>query len=218
MALLQHAIFIKSATAMRELPGDSVAEVAIGGRSNSGKSSAINALANRRRLAFVSKTPGRTQEINYFRIADGKYLVDLPGYGYAKVPGDIQRRWHAFLNEFLQERPPLSGLVLVMDSRHPLTENDANMLNWFAQTGKPVHILLTKADKLTRQQAARVLGEVRGAVEPHYPHFSAQLFSSVSRSGIEEAESVIARWLDITPKKGNKNPRLKGSKTGGKTP
>jgi GTP-binding protein len=210
MPLLQHAIFLKSASAMGDLPGDSVAEVAIGGRSNSGKSSAINALANRRRLAYISKTPGRTQEINYFRITDGKYLVDLPGYGYAKVPGNVQRQWHEFLNEFLQVRAPLAGLLLVMDARHPLTENDANMLNWFAPTGKPVHILLTKADKLTRQQAARVLRDVRAAVEPHYPHFSVQLFSSVDRLGLEEAESVIARWLGIKPEKSNKKPPVKG--------
>jgi GTP-binding protein len=210
MPLLQHAIFIKSASAMGDLPDDSVAEVAIGGRSNSGKSSVINVLANRRRLAFVSKTPGRTQEINYFRIVNGRYLVDLPGYGYAKVPGSVQRQWHEFLNEFLQVRAPLAGLLLVMDARHPLTQNDANMLNWFAQTGKPVHILLTKADKLTTQQAKRVLREVQAEVEPHYPHFSAQLFSSVSRMGLEETESVIARWLGINLEKSNKKPPVKG--------
>lgn len=218
MALFQNATFLKSAVAWHDLPRDSEVEVAIAGRSNAGKSSAINALANRRRLAFVSKTPGRTQEINYFRIAAGKYLVDLPGYGYAKVPGEIQQRWQAFLGEFLSARGALAGLVLVMDVRHPLTEIDQVMLQWFAPTGKPVHVLLTKSDKLTRQAALKTLREVDAFLARHHPQHSVQLFSSVKRSGLEEAEQVIAGWLGVTPDAEIKNPRLKGSKTGGETP
>ncbi|HEX6828839.1 MAG TPA: ribosome biogenesis GTP-binding protein YihA/YsxC, partial [Burkholderiales bacterium] len=131
MALLQHASFVTSATAAEHLPPDSLLEVAVAGRSNAGKSSAINALAGRHRLAFVSKTPGRTQEINYFRVSEGKYLVDLPGYGYAKVPGQIRQRWKAFLGEFLRTRRQLAGLILIMDARHPVTELDLRLLEWF---------------------------------------------------------------------------------------
>jgi len=218
MALFQNATFLKSATSQRDLPRDSCAEVAIAGRSNAGKSSALNALANRRRLAFVSKTPGRTQEINYFQIAEGRYLVDLPGYGYAKVPGEIKQRWQAFLGEFLSTREVLAGLVLVMDVRHPLTELDRVTLEWFAPTGKPVHVLLTKSDKLTRQAALKTLDEVDAFLAQHHPRHSVQLFSSVKRSGLEEAERVIAGWLGITRPAEIKNPRLKGSKTGGETP
>jgi len=218
MSLFQNATFLKSAVAPRDLPPDSRAEVAIAGRSNAGKSSAINALANRRRLAFVSRTPGRTQEINYFRIAEGKYLVDLPGYGYSKVPGEIKQRWQALLGEFLSTRHALAGLVLVMDVRHPLTEIDRVMLEWFAPTGKPVHVLLTKSDKLTRQAALKTLRDVDAFLARHHPRHSVQLFSSVKRSGLEEAEAVIAGWLGLARETRIKNPRLKGSKTGGETP
>ncbi len=218
MALFQNATFLKSAVSWRDLPPDSQVEVAIAGRSNAGKSSAINALANRRRLAFVSKTPGRTQEINYFQIADGKYLVDLPGYGYAKVPGEIRRRWQDFVGEFLSNRETLAGLVLVMDARHPLTDIDRVMLEWFAPTGKPVHVLLTKSDKLTRQAGLKTLATVDAFLALHHPQHSVQLFSSVKRSGLEQAEGVIAGWLGIAPEAGIKNPRLKGNKTGGETP
>jgi GTP-binding protein len=207
MALLQHATFVTSATAAPHLPVDSELEVAVAGRSNAGKSSAINALAGRRRLAFVSKTPGRTQEINYFRIVDGKYLVDLPGYGYAKVPANIRKRWEAFLGEFLHARPQLAGLIVIMDVRHPVTELDLRLLDWFAPTGKPVHVLLTKSDKLTRQASAKTLIQVRRFLDDHYPGYTAQLFSSVSRSGVDTAEEVIAGWLQLTR---NKKPPVKG--------
>jgi GTP-binding protein len=216
MALLQHATFVTSATAAAHLPRDSHVEVAVAGRSNAGKSSAINTLAGRHRLAFVSKTPGRTQEINYFRLAEGKYLVDLPGYGYARVPAEIKQRWQAFLGEFLRSRAQLAGLILIMDARHPVTELDLRLLEWFAPTGKPLHVLLTKADKLTRRAASKALAGVRQFLEEHYPGYTAQLFSSVDRSGLEEAERVIAEWLGLAQE--TKSPRLKGSKTGGTTP
>jgi GTP-binding protein len=138
---------------------------------------------------------------------DGKYLVDLPGYGYAKVPAQIKKRWEAFLGEFLRLRPQLAGLIVIMDVRHPVTDLDLRLLDWFAPTGKPVHVLLTKSDKLTRQASSKTLAQVRRFLDDHYPGFTAQLFSSVSRSGVESAEQVIAGWLRLT---GNKKPPVKG--------
>ncbi len=190
---LPQASFSLSAAHPADLP-DSRAEAAFVGRSNAGKSSALNTLARHNRLAFVSKTPGRTQLINFFSLGDGAYLVDLPGYGYAKVPAEVRRRWEGFLSAYLQNRTTLMGLVLIMDARHPLTPLDWRMLNWFAPAGRPVHILLTKADKLSRGAGVKTLGEVRRALETR-PQVSAQLFSSLSRLGAEEAEAVIAGWL-----------------------
>ena len=191
---LPQASFSLSAARAADLP-DSRAEVAFVGRSNAGKSSALNTLVRHNRLAFVSKTPGRTQLINFFSLGDGAYLVDLPGYGYAKVPAEVRRRWEEFLSIYLQSRAPLMGLVLIMDVRHPLTPLDWRMLDWFTPTGRPVHILLTKADKLSRGAGLKTLGEVRRALESR-PLASAQLFSSLNRLGAEEAEAVIAAWLE----------------------
>ncbi len=190
---LAQASFSLSAARAADLP-ESRAEVAFVGRSNAGKSSALNTLARHNRLAFVSKTPGRTQLINFFSVGSDAYLVDLPGYGYAKVPPEVRRRWEDFLAAYLQDRASLRGLVLIMDVRHPLTPLDWRMLDWFAPTGRPVHILLTKADKLSRGAGLKALGEVRRALE-NRPLVSAQLFSSLSRLGVEEAEAVIAAWL-----------------------
>ena len=139
-------------------------EVAFAGRSNAGKSSAINTLANRK-LAFVSKTPGRTQLLNFFRISDGNYLVDLPGYGYAEVPESVRKHWQTVLAQYLETRAELAGLVLIMDIRHPLTPLDQQMLSWFGPTGRPIHILLTKADKLSKSNAGATLREVRTALQ-----------------------------------------------------
>jgi GTP-binding protein len=169
--------------------------VAFAGRSNAGKSSAINALANRTRLAFTSKTPGRTQHINYFSLGDNWFLVDLPGYGYAKVPPDVQQHWENLLSEYLQKRDSLCGLVVIMDARHPLTNLDEQMLTWFAPTGKPVHVLLTKSDKLSRQQALLTLNRIKRYLAEHYPHCSVQLFSSLKKIGLDEANMVISGWL-----------------------
>ena len=190
---LAQASFSLSAAGAADFP-ESRAEAAFVGRSNAGKSSALNTLARHNRLAFVSKTPGRTQLINFFSVGSDAYLVDLPGYGYAKVPPEVRRRWEDFLSAYLQDRASLMGLVLIMDVRHPLTPLDWSMLDWFAPTGRPVHILLTKADKLSRGAGLKVLGEVRRALE-NRPLVSAQLFSSLSRLGVEEAEAVIAAWL-----------------------
>ena len=190
---LPQASFSLSAASPADLP-ESRAEVAFVGRSNAGKSSALNALARHNRLAFVSKTPGRTQLINFFAVGQDTFLVDLPGYGYAKVPLDVRKKWENFLSGYLQFRPSLMGLVLIMDVRHPLTSLDWRMLDWFAPTGRPVHILLTKADKLSRGAGLKALNDVRRVLESRHG-VSAQLFSSLSKLGVEEAETVIAAWL-----------------------
>lgn len=198
MALFQEAQFFISAEKLADLPPPRGIEIAFAGRSNAGKSSVINTLANRNRLAFVSKTPGRTQLINFFSLGGDRFLVDLPGYGYAEVPEKIRRHWQSVLSRYLMERESLGGLVLIMDARHPLKPLDQQMLDWFLPTGKPVHVLLTKADKLSRQQAAAALHSTRAELERHYPNCTVQLFSSLKRTGIEEAEAVIGRWLSTT--------------------
>lgn len=193
MTPFSHAVYAASAATLAQLP-DSRREVAFAGRSNAGKSSAINTLARHNRLAFVSKTPGRTQLINFFALGGQKFVVDLPGYGYAKVPPELRARWEKVLSAYLQTREALAGLVLIMDARHPLTPLDRQMLDWFMPRGLPVHILLTKADKLSRGAAHKTLQEVRSALKA-CPQVSVQLFSSLAKQGIEEAESVIAGWL-----------------------
>lgn len=211
MSFLHGAHFVTSAYHLDDLPPPAGAEIAFAGRSNAGKSSAINALANRSRLAFVSKTPGRTQLINFFRLGDKHYLVDLPGYGYAKVPAEIRQHWQQVLSVYLQTRMSLRGLVLIMDARHPLTPLDRQMLDWFLPAGRPVHILLTKADKLSRQQALAALRSVRSELETSYPNCTAQLFSSPKREGIEEAEAAINCLLEgRKPDDGHKKPPVKG--------
>lgn len=198
MSLFRNARFVRSVHDLRDLPPPAGFEVAFAGRSNAGKSSAINTLADHNRLAFVSKTPGRTQLINFFELASGAYLVDLPGYGYAKVPETIRKHWEHSLATYLQTRSSLQGLVLVMDARHPLTPRDRLMLEWFAPTGRPVHVLLTKADKLSRGAAARTLQEVRKDLRSYGESYSAQLFSSLKATGIEEAEAVLSGWLGLS--------------------
>ncbi len=195
MGLFSRAIFFTTVNHLRDLPLHGGREVAFAGRSNAGKSSAINTLANHVRLAYTSKTPGRTQHLNYFDLGDSRFLVDLPGYGYAKVPPDVKAHWEGLLSEYLQTRGALCGLVLIMDARHPLTERDMQMLDWFGPTGKPVHILLTKSDKLSRQQASMTLNRVKLHLAQHFPHCSVQLFSSLKKIGMEEAEAVIAGWF-----------------------
>ena len=195
MGLFSKAEFFTTVNHLRDLPLHGGKEVAFVGRSNAGKSSAINTLANHTRLAYTSKTPGRTQHLNYFSLGDSKFLVDLPGYGYARVPPDVQKHWEALLSQYLQTREALCGLVIIMDARHPLTALDEQMLDWFAQTGKPVHVLLTKSDKLSRQQATQTLHGVKSFFAEHFPNYSVQLFSSLKKIGTEEAEAVIAGWF-----------------------
>jgi GTP-binding protein len=194
MSFLQNASYVTSAATMAQLPY-SRAEIAFAGRSNAGKSSAINTLARHNRLAFVSKTPGRTQLINYFALEPDVFLVDLPGYGYAKVPLEIRTRWENVLSTYLQSREALRGMVLIMDARHPLTPLDWQMLEWFAPTGKPVHVLLTKSDKLSRSEAMKTLMAVKKDLA-EWPWVTVQLFSSLKKQGMEECERVIASWLE----------------------
>ena len=195
MSLFRHAVFEVSVAKPLDLPPSNAPEIAFAGRSNAGKSSAINTLAGHTRLAFVSKTPGRTQLINLFRLRGGAYLVDLPGYGYAAVPESVRKQWRGLLEHYLTRRANLVGLVLIMDARYPLTELDAQMIDWFVVTGNPIHILLTKSDKLSRQEATKTLLEVRDAVGVYGVQITVQLFSSLKKSGIEEAEKMIGRWL-----------------------
>jgi GTP-binding protein len=197
MPLFANAVFEISAAKLSDLPPPSGAEIAFAGRSNSGKSSAINTLARRTRLAFVSKTPGRTQLINFFRLVNGAFLVDLPGYGYADVPEEIRRQWQGVLAAYLTRRTSICGMVLIMDARRPLTDLDRQMLEWFGPTGKPIHILLTKSDKLTRSEAAKTLSAVRSQLTPWAEQVSVQLFSSLKKTGMEEAEKIIGSWLGL---------------------
>ena len=196
MNLLDGVTFYISANSLKDLPVHGGKEIAFAGRSNAGKSSAINALARRAKLAFTSKTPGRTQQINYFRLNSGHFLVDLPGYGYAKVPITIRKHWEAFLAQYLLTRKTLTGLVLIVDIRHPLKDLDLQMLEWFSTTQKAVHILLTKSDKLSRQQAIMALNQVEDFLKIDYPMVSVQLFSSNKSIGIEEANKVLQNWIE----------------------
>lgn len=171
-------------------------EIAIVGRSNAGKSSLLNTLTNQNRLAYTSKTPGRTQHINYFEVKDGVHLVDLPGYGYAKVPEAIRNHWVGLLGDYLQFRKEIIGLVLIMDTRHPLKDLDLQMIQFFSQTGKPLHIVLSKSDKLNNQEKVAVLRDVKKAVAEYgFVNLSVQLFSSLKRVGIEELEIKLSDWL-----------------------
>ena len=198
MPLFQNASFFISAHHLRDLPPASGIEVAFAGRSNAGKSSALNTLANHNRLAYVSKQPGRTQLINFFTLGNDRHLVDLPGYGYAKVPESMRAHWQSVLARYLSERTSLAGLVLVMDSRHPLQPLDRQMLDWFCPSGKPVHVLLTKSDKLSRGEAGLTLAKTRKELLASWGEScTVQLFSSSKKLGVEEAEKVIGAWLFV---------------------
>lgn len=184
------------------LPDDG-REVAFAGRSNVGKSTAINAITGRRSLARISKTPGRTRQIVFFAVDQTRHLVDLPGYGYAKAPANLRRHWEQVIEHYFHTRRSLCGLILPMDARHPLTALDEQMLHWCEDAGLPVHILLTKSDKLSRAKASAALQQVRKRLSHYDCQVSVQLFSAPSQTGIEEARSVITGWLglDSLPKK-----------------
>jgi GTP-binding protein len=203
MPLFQQATFLTTVAQLRDLPPDSVREVAFAGRSNAGKSSAINTLAGRVRLAYVSKTPGRTQHLNYFTLAEGRYFVDLPGYGYAKAPVEIRAQWEGLIGPYLSKREQLAGLVVIMDIRRPLTDLDLRLIDWFRPTGRPIHILLSKADKVSRQEQTKILRSVKAelATWGGAELYSVQLFSSLKKTGVEEAEGVLAGWLGLENKR-----------------
>lgn len=187
------AEFVKSAHRVEALPIPDRPEVAFAGRSNAGKSSAINAICARRKLARTSKSPGRTQLINYFQRADG-YLVDLPGYGFARVPPAVRAAWQTLMERYLVERESLRGVVLIMDARRPLTDFDVQLLEWGACVDLSFHLLLTKADKLPRNRQVNVLREVKQALPDH----TVQLFSATQRIGVDQARAALSAWLETT--------------------
>ena len=194
----QSAGFITSAPSLKQCPDDVGCEVAFAGRSNAGKSSAINTLTRNKNLARTSKTPGRTQMINFFQLGEDQRLVDLPGYGYAKVPVAMKAQWDRHMAEYLQARKSLGGLILLMDIRHPLQDYDRQMLNWAAQAGLPVHILLTKSDKLKRGPAQSTLLKVESflrEMDPGITLLTVQTFSSLKKLGLPELEAQLNHWL-----------------------
>lgn len=192
------ARFLTSAAKLEQSPPDTGAEVAFAGRSNAGKSSAINALCQQKSLARTSKTPGRTQLLNFFALDPEHRLVDLPGYGYAKVAEQIKRQWQAELAAYLEQRTSLRGVILLADARHPLKEFDLQMLEWSGQIQLPVHLLLTKADKLKRGAAAKSLQQVKQALKQINGMHSVQLFSALKRQGIDEVHAVLDKWLEVS--------------------
>jgi len=219
MSILWQARFFTTVNHLRDLPRTHVPEIAFAGRSNAGKSTAINTLCNQKKLCFASKTPGRTQHINYFSIGGahvGQHrkdetrvdeiralLVDLPGYGYAEVPGAAKQHWNQLLGAYVQRRTQLAALVLIMDARRPFTDLDIQMLEWFAPTGRPIHCILTKADKLNRSECTDALRKAKAVLDsyvddegPLFP-FSLQLFSALKRIGIEEADAAVQRLVGL---------------------
>ena len=245
MSQLWQARFFTTVNHLRDLPRTDVPEIAFAGRSNAGKSTAINILCNQKKLAFASKTPGRTQHINYFSIGGahvGQHrkdetkvddiralLVDLPGYGYAEVSGDAKIHWQNLLGDYVQRRDQLAALVLIMDSRRPFTDLDVQMLEWFAPTGKPIHCLLTKADKLNRNDSTNALRQAKTVLTSYVDEegqafdFTVQLFSALKRTGIDEATDKIESLLGLnsteegTPEsdaKGEQEGKAKGEQEG----
>lgn len=219
MSKLWQARFFTTVNQLRDLPKTQVPEIAFAGRSNAGKSTAINILTNQKGLAFASKTPGRTQHINFFSIGGAHVamhrkdptkveeiqalLVDLPGYGYAEVSGDAKLHWQKLLGDYVQRRDQLAALVLIMDARRPFTDLDVQMLEWFAPTGKPIHCILTKVDKLNRNESVNVLRQARQILDSYVDEegegfpFTVQLFSALKRVGIDEANDKIIELLGL---------------------
>jgi GTP-binding protein len=219
MSKLWQARFFTTVNQLRDLPRTQAPEIAFAGRSNAGKSTAINILTNQKGLAFASKTPGRTQHINFFSIGGAHIamhrkdptkvdeiralLVDLPGYGYAEVSGDAKLHWQRLLGDYVQRREQLAALVLIMDSRRPFTDLDIQMLEWFAPTGKPIHCILTKADKLNRNESTNALRQAQQVLDSYVDEegngfpFTVQLFSALKRVGIDEANDKIIELLGL---------------------
>jgi GTP-binding protein len=187
------ARFLLSAHILAQSPRDQGLEVAFAGRSNVGKSCVINAITGNRRLARISKTPGRTQHLNFFILDSHKRLVDLPGYGYAKVSSRVKKHWSVTLEQYFERRQSLTGLILIMDVRHPLRMNDEQMLNWCQMAGLPVHILLNKEDKLSHAASRDMLHKVGQQIL--YEKASVQLFSALRHSGLDKARMVLDQWF-----------------------
>jgi len=189
------AEFLISAAQYQQFPEDTGKEVAFVGRSNSGKSSALNTLTNNKRLARTSKTPGRTQLINFFNLDEQHRLVDLPGYGFAQAPIEAQKKWIALINHYMSFRQSLAGLVVLMDIRHPLTKLDIQMLEWTMPRELPVHILLSKCDKLPFGKQKTTLLEVKKQIKD-MPNLTLQLFSSMNKIGLDELKKQLLTWLN----------------------
>ncbi|MGB1110094.1 MAG: ribosome biogenesis GTP-binding protein YihA/YsxC [Gammaproteobacteria bacterium] len=195
----RQARFTVSAPNLKALPPDEGYEVAFAGRSNAGKSSAINAITDVTSLARVSKQPGRTQAINLFPFDEQRALVDLPGYGFAKVPKAMKEQWQRTMGRYLETRLSLRGLIVVMDVRHALTEYDLQMLDWADEANVPAHCLLTKADKLKRGAATNIMLGVRRELQANYENATVQLFSALKKTGVEEVHQVLDRWFEFPP-------------------
>jgi GTP-binding protein len=212
MACFRGAVFTLSVLEWKGLPDDDIPEVAMVGRSNAGKSSALNTLAERTRLAYVSKTPGRTQALNFFALPGGGHVVDLPGYGYAKTAKSARLDWGSLLGRYVQERPQLKGIVMLMDIRHPFTDLDLAFLDWYNLADKPLLILLTKADKLAGSVQRSTVMKLRKAFYADFPDWEArtqiETFSSLKRAGLENAGKVINSWLYPNINVGNEASEL----------
>lgn len=192
---LNKAHFTISAPDIRKLPQDDGIEVAFAGRSNAGKSSALNTLTRQKSLARTSKTPGRTQLINVFEVEEGKRLVDLPGYGFAKVPLEMKKKWQKALGEYLEKRESLQGIVILMDIRHPLKDLDHQLIEWAVDSELPVLALLTKADKLSQGKASAEVLNVKKKLKPLGGDVKVYAFSSLKRTGVDSATNVISKWF-----------------------
>ena len=198
-AFYQQAKFLQSASSVNTLPPEFGFEVAFAGRSNSGKSSTLNKLCQQRGLARTSKTPGRTQLINFFSVPDEKFLVDLPGYGYAKVPEKIKLQWQQFIETYLTQRSSLAGLVIMMDIRRPMLESDMNMLNWANSRNLPVHVVLNKSDKLKHGQAKSTFLKVQQQLKQINPDNTVQIFSALKGVGIDDLKKQLNIWFENEP-------------------
>ena len=189
--------FVTSAPDISKLPNDVGAEIAIIGRSNSGKSSSINAICDQKTLAKTSRTPGRTRRINLFKVNEGKYLVDLPGYGYAQVPEQMKRQWQKAMTDYLQQRKCLCGLVVTMDIRTPLRDHDRMIIDWSIAANLPCLILLTKADKFGVNKRKEMVGEVKTQLSEFGGNFTIIAFSALRKIGIDETRNVLKNWFTL---------------------
>ena len=196
--IYHQAKFLMSASQLNEAPKDQGKEVAFAGRSNAGKSSALNALTRQKALARISKTPGRTQLLNFFEIDEHRKFVDLPGYGYAKVPLAVKKKWHKMMETYLVKRDALCGIILVMDVRHPLTDFDMQMIEWCEYSKLPLHILLTKSDKLKYGAAKNTLLKVQKQLSDINVAVTLQLFSSLKKTGLDDVHEILDQWFDLS--------------------
>ena len=198
-SLYQNTRFLTGAASLKGMPEDNGREVAFAGRSNAGKSSALNCICHQKSLARTSKTPGRTQQINFFQVAEERYLVDLPGYGFARVPGGLRREWGEFIARYLQHRRSLVGLIVLMDIRRSLTNLDEQLLGLCTEAGIPIHILLTKSDKLSRSASLAALRELKKQLLAQGFSATAQCFSATRGTGVEEVQALLDAWLMPEP-------------------